>query len=428
MSDQIDTDIPPANPTNEQSTLDLILQEIRSLKDRLSIVENNQKAFLPDQARKIGELSTDYQKEEEQIKAIQDVVNKEHEEMTTVKNVVTEDHSAMKDVQSHLKSVEETEFAQKEEQQKVQSNLELLIVDEQNLKQREATAETGISELHNMIKMLEQKLTVELSNTRATMEIFNNNQKRLLDLINDSNNNRFSSTTTEDQSKQPQISNSDSLNNDLNNLVGLNSEDIQTIKAYLPFVVLHPIYTGNATNKPPPMRDELIIEGHQDQQKITKFKNIQSYLQLLMVPYKLFGLFFEPYLRGNYIDAIADQKNHPVDGKSFSYIDIILVFIKASHLEFDNINNFHHMISITPTEGKPFEDYVNRIRAASRELKQYKNLFISIRTQVLYYARKFFPDKIYNNDYLQKNESTFFTDINLIIGSAIVPSYNQFIL
>ena len=33
--------------------------------------------------------------------------------MTTVKNVVTEDHSAMKDVQSHLKSVEETEFAQK---------------------------------------------------------------------------------------------------------------------------------------------------------------------------------------------------------------------------------------------------------------------------------------------------------------------------
>ena len=45
MSDQIDTDIPPANPTNEQSTLDLILQEIRSLKDRLSIVENNQKAF-----------------------------------------------------------------------------------------------------------------------------------------------------------------------------------------------------------------------------------------------------------------------------------------------------------------------------------------------------------------------------------------------
>lgn len=62
MSDQIDTDIPPANPTNEQSTLDLILQEIRSLKDRLSIVENNQKAFLPDQARKIGELSTDYQK------------------------------------------------------------------------------------------------------------------------------------------------------------------------------------------------------------------------------------------------------------------------------------------------------------------------------------------------------------------------------
>lgn len=97
-------------------------------------------------------------------------------------------------------------------------------------------------------------------------------------------------------------------------------------------------------------------------------------------------------------------------------------------MEFDNINNFHHMISITPTEGKPFEDYVNRIRAASRELKQYKNLFISIRTQVLYYARKFFPDKIYNNDYLQKNESTFFTDINLIIGSAIVPSYNQFIL
>lgn len=97
-------------------------------------------------------------------------------------------------------------------------------------------------------------------------------------------------------------------------------------------------------------------------------------------------------------------------------------------MEFDNINNFHHMISITPTEGKPFEDYVNRIRAASRELKQYKNLFISIRTQVLYYARKFFPDKIYNNDYLQKNESTFFTDFNLIIGSAIVPSYNQFIL
>lgn len=317
MSDQMDTDIPPANPTNEQSTLDLILQEIRSLKDRLSIVENNQKAFLPDQARKIGELSTDYQKEEEQIKEIPDVVNKEHEEMTTVKNVVTEDHSAMKNVQSHLKSVEETEFAQKEEQQKVKSNLELLIVDEQHLKQREATAETGISELHNMIKMLEQKLTVELSNTRATMEIFNNNKKRLLDLINDSNNNRFSSTTTEDQSKQPQIGNSDSLNNDLNNLVGLNSEDIQTIKAYLPFVVLHPIYTGNATSKPPPMRDELIIEGHQDQQKITKFKNIQSYLQLLMVPYELFGLFFEPYLRGNYIDAIADQKDHPADGKSF---------------------------------------------------------------------------------------------------------------
>ena len=52
MSDQIDTDIPPANPTNEQSTLDLILQEIRSLKDRLSIVENNQKAFYQIKLRK----------------------------------------------------------------------------------------------------------------------------------------------------------------------------------------------------------------------------------------------------------------------------------------------------------------------------------------------------------------------------------------
>lgn len=53
MSDQIDTDIPPANPTNEQSTLDLILQEIRSLKDRLSIVENNQKLFYQIKLRKL---------------------------------------------------------------------------------------------------------------------------------------------------------------------------------------------------------------------------------------------------------------------------------------------------------------------------------------------------------------------------------------
>lgn len=218
MSDQMETDNPPTPTTTEQNPMELILQEIKALNDRLSIVENNQKAFLPDQARKIGDLSTETQKEEEQIKEIQDVVNKEHDEMTNVKNIVTEDHATMKNVQSHLNTVEEMENAQKQEQQKVESNLELFMVDEQNLKQREATAETGITELHNMVKTLEQKFNVEMENISAALKIFSGNQKLLRDLINDLNKKMDRFNTIDNQNNQPQIGNSDTLNIELKNL------------------------------------------------------------------------------------------------------------------------------------------------------------------------------------------------------------------
>lgn len=54
-----------------------------------------------------------------------------------------------------------------------------------------------------------------------------------------------------------------------------------------------------------------------------------------------------------------------------------------------------------------------------RQLKQYNNGFDSVRAHVFSHLHKYFPEKIFEADWLSKPESKFWTDLDLMVGLAI---------
>lgn len=139
-------------------------------------------------------------------------------------------------------------------------------------------------------------------------------------------------TTGSDQrfrSQQPNIGNT--LAQDLALIPNLDPEISRLIKGYLPFITLHEVnIIGGPVGKPPNFRPDLVIHNPKDPEKIQKkLMRLQSYMQLSLAPYHLYPMILEPYLQGRYIGYMEDAKKSPANGQEYSYIDILIAFVKG---------------------------------------------------------------------------------------------------
>ena len=92
---------------------------------------------------------------------------------------------------------------------------------------------------------------------------------------------------------------------------------------------------------------------------------------------------------------------------------------RGSQLEVGNANAQVELFKIIPIPGQTVGDFIDAIQGKYRQLKQYNNGFVSVRAHVFSHLHKYFPEKIFEADWLSKPESKFWTDLDLMVGLAI---------
>lgn len=148
--------------------------------------------------------------------------------------------------------------------------------------------------------------------------------------------------------------------------------------------------TGGPVGKPPNFRPDLVIHNPKDPEKIQKLMRFQSYIQLSLVPYHLYPMILEPYLQGRYIGYMEDAKKSPANGREYSYVDVLIAFVKGSQLEVANANAQVELFNILPVPGQTVSDFIDAIQGKYRQLKQYNNVFVSVRAHVFTHCHKYF--------------------------------------
>lgn len=116
--------------------------KLADMNDRITILDNNQKAFMPKNKKKdIGNILHKQKKEETDVKDIKTVVGEEKEEIHQVEDFVLKE-------QQELRDVEKTVLKEEEDLQKIQESItkdaeEVPKVEESTTKQKQELHQVG---------------------------------------------------------------------------------------------------------------------------------------------------------------------------------------------------------------------------------------------------------------------------------------------
>lgn len=87
---------------------------------------------------------------------------------------------------------------------------------------------------------------------------------------------------------------------------------------------------------------------------------------------------------------MEDAKKSPANGREYSYVDVLIAFVKGSQLEVANANAQVELFNILPVPGQTVDDFIDAIQGKYRQLKQYNNVFVSVRAHVFTHYHKYF--------------------------------------
>ena len=90
---------------------------------------------------------------------------------------------------------------------------------------------------------------------------------------------------------------------------------------------------------------------------------------------------------------MEDAKKSPANGREYSYVDVLIAFVKGSQLEVANANAQVELFNILPVPGQTVGDFIDAIQGKYRQLKQYNNVFVSVRAHVFTLPQIFYMSR-----------------------------------